>query len=62
MMEFRVNVAEVKDFIKGIAESSGKIFNMVRFNVKESVGQYLTDLMNAELTFYIGRGALREER
>ena len=55
MMEFHVNLAEVKDFIKGIAESSGKIFNMVRFNVKESVGQYLTDLMNAELTFYIGR-------
>ena len=28
---------------------------MIRYNVRESVGQYLSELMEAELTFYIGR-------
>ena len=30
-----VNVPEVRDIIKGIAETPGKIFNMVRYNAKE---------------------------
>lgn len=55
MIEVKVNVAEIRDIIKGIAEAPGKIFTMVRYNVKESVGQYLSHLMDAELTFYLGR-------
>ena len=55
MIEFSVNVAEVKEYIKGLVEAPGKYFSMIRYNVRESVGQYLSELMEAELTFYIGR-------
>lgn len=55
MIELSVNVAEVKGYIKEIVEAPGKFFSMIRYNVRESVGQYLSELMEAELTFYIGR-------
>jgi hypothetical protein len=55
VIEFSVNVAEVKGYIKGLVEAPGKFFSMIRYNVRESVGQYLSELMEAELTFYIGR-------
>jgi len=34
---------------------SQKFFDMIRYNVQESVGKYLSALMDAELTFYLGR-------
>lgn len=55
MMELRINVSEVKEYIKGITEAPGKIFHLVRYNVKESVGKYLSQLMEVELSFFIGR-------
>lgn len=55
MIEFSVTVAEIKEYIKGLVEAPGKYFSMIRYNVRESVGRYLSELMEAELTFYIGR-------
>ena len=55
MIELSVNIAEVKGYIKELIEAPGKFFSMMRYNVRESVGQYLSELMEAELTFYIGR-------
>ena len=55
MIELSVNIAEVKRYIKELVEAPGKFFSMMRYNVRESVGQYLSELMEAELTFYIGR-------
>lgn len=39
-----MNLPEIRDIIKGIAETPGKIFNMVRYNARESEGQYLSNL------------------
>jgi len=55
MIELSVNVAEVKGYIKELVEAPGKFFSMIRYNVRESVGHYLSELMEAELTFYRGR-------
>ncbi|MFO0794968.1 MAG: hypothetical protein U0586_13020 [Candidatus Brocadiaceae bacterium] len=55
MLEVRINVSEIKEVIKEIAEAPGKIFTMTRYNVRESVGRYLSHLMDSELTFYLGR-------
>jgi len=55
MIELSVNIAEVKGYIKELVEAPGKFFSMMRYNVRESVGRYLSELMEAELTFYIGR-------
>ena len=38
MTDLRITVAEVRKFIKGIAEAPGKNIKIVRFYVKENVG------------------------
>ena len=43
------NIAEVKEFVKGITEAPGRFFNMVRYNVRNKVGRYLSELMEVEL-------------
>jgi putative transposase len=55
MIELKVNVPEVRDYINEIVKTPGKIFDVVRYNVKESVGKYLSYLMESELTFHLGR-------
>ena len=55
MMELKVNVPEVRSYINEIVKAPGKIFDVVRYNVQESVGKYLSYLMESELTFYLGR-------
>ena len=57
MMEFCVNVAEVKEFIKGITETPGRFFNMIRYSVRDNVGRYLSELMEGvEISFRIAGG------
>ncbi len=55
MMKLSINVPEVRNFIKDLTEIPEKFFDMIRYNVQESVGKYLSALMDAELTFYLGR-------
>jgi putative transposase len=62
MLEVRVNVSEIKEVIKEITEAPGKIFTMMRYNVRESVGNYLSQLMAAELTFYLGRARYARDK
>ena len=53
-MELKVNVPEVRSYINEIVKAPGNI-DVVRYNVQESVGKYLSCLMESELTFYLGR-------
>ena len=55
MIELSINVPEVREFIKDIVEVPGRIFEIMRFNVRETVGRYLSLLMESELTFMLGR-------
>jgi len=59
MIELNVNVPEVKEFINDIAKAPSKIFDMLRLNVRGTVGKYLTALMEAELTVYLGENVTR---
>ena len=45
MIELSVNVPEVKEFINDIAKTPSKIFDILRLNVRETVGKYLTVLV-----------------
>ena len=55
MIELSINVPEIREFIKEIIEVPGRIFEILRFNVQETVGRYLSLLMDSELTFMLGR-------
>jgi len=54
-MKLELSVAEANELIKGIREPEA-LFEMIRDNVRQSVGQYLSELMNLELTSFLGRG------
>jgi putative transposase len=54
-MKMEITVAEVRELINEICEQPGSLFDMIRANVQESVGQYLSVLMDSELTHFLGR-------
>lgn len=55
-MKIEISVPEVVSVFKEIQREPQKIFEMVRIEVQEMVGKYLTEMMNAELTHFLGRG------
>jgi len=54
-MKMDISVAEVMELINEIRQEPDSLFGMIRANVKESVGQYLSELMETELTGFLGR-------
>jgi putative transposase len=54
-MKVEISVPEVVSIFKGIQEQPERLFEMIRIDVRETVGQYLTAMMDAELTHFLGR-------
>ena len=54
-MNIEVSIAEVKEIIKDIQKQPEKIFEMMRADIKEKVGNYLSKLMEVEFTHFLGR-------
>jgi putative transposase len=54
-MKLEVTASEIADIFKEIQERPGQLFEMIRLDIKGVVGKYLTAMMNAELTHYLGR-------
>jgi putative transposase len=55
-MKMEISVTEIGELINQIRQDPGDLFEMIRANVHETVGQYLSELMSAELTHFLGRG------
>jgi len=54
-MKMEISVAEVKDLINAIQQGAEGFFEMIRVNVQEGVGAYLSKLMDVELSHFLGR-------
>jgi len=54
-MRIEISVPEVVSVFKEIQTRPQKIFEMMRLEVQEMVGRYLSELMNGELTNFLGR-------
>jgi len=54
-MKMEITVAEVVDLINEIKQQPQSLFEMIRANVQETVGQYLSSLMDSEMTQFLGR-------
>jgi len=54
-MKIEINVPDVRNFIKGIQKKPAEFFQLIRYDVRKSVGRYLTELMKEELTAFLGR-------
>jgi len=54
-MKLEISVPEVVEIFNEVQQRPEKLFEMIRFDVQEAVGQYLSSMMNAELTHFLGR-------
>jgi hypothetical protein len=54
-MKLEVTLSEIADIFKEIQQQPIKLFEINRFDIREVVGKYLTNMMNAELTHYLCR-------
>ena len=54
-MKMEITVTEVREFINEIGQQPGSLFDMIRVNVQETVGEYFSALMDSELTHFLGR-------
>jgi putative transposase len=54
-MKVEISVPEVVSIFKEIQEQPERIFEMIRVEIRENVGEYLSELMKAELTRFLGR-------
>jgi len=55
-MKMEITVTEAIELINEIRQQPESIFEMIRSNVRENVGQYMSELMETELTGFLGRG------
>jgi putative transposase len=54
-MKVEISVPEVMSIFKEIQQKPENIFEMIRVEIKESVGEYLSKLMDLERTEFLGR-------
>jgi len=54
-MKVEISVPEVVGVFKEIQEQPERIFEMIRVEIRENVGEYLSKLMDMELTRFLGR-------
>ena len=55
-MKMEITVPEAVEIINRIQQGPEGLFDMIRENVQETVGKYLSLLMDGELTQFLGRG------
>ena len=55
-MKMEITVPEALEIINQIRKQPESLFEMIRSEIKESVGHYLTELMETEMTGFLGRG------
>jgi hypothetical protein len=54
-MRIEVSVPEVVSLFKQIQTQPEQLFDLIRTDIRHSVGQYLSEMMQVELTQFLGR-------
>jgi len=54
-MKVEISVPEVVEIFKEIQEQPERLFEMIRVDIRENVGEYLSKLMDMELSHFLGR-------
>jgi len=54
-MKLEISVPEAVNIFKEIQEQPEQLYEMIRTDIRETIGQYLSGLMDAELTHFLGR-------
>ena len=54
-MKLKISIPEVVSIFKEIKKQSEKLYGMIRADTRETISQYLSGLMDAQLTHFLGR-------
>lgn len=54
-MQINLSVTEFKELCKSIQRRPGKLFKIMRQEIRETTDQYLSELVRMELTHFLGR-------
>lgn len=54
-MQINFNITEFKELCKSIQKRLKKLFKMMQQEIRETTGQYLSELIQMELTDFLGR-------
>lgn len=54
-MQIEISVPEFRELCKSIQEKPDKLFGMMREEIRETTGRYLSELIRMELTAFLGR-------
>ena len=54
-MKVEISVAEVVNIFKEIQEQPENLFEMIRVEIRDNVGEYLSSLMEVERSEFLGR-------
>ena len=54
-MKLEISIPEAVSIFKEINEQPEQLYEMIRTDIRETIGQYLSGLMDAELTHFLGR-------
>ena len=54
-MKIEVSVPEIIDLFKELQTQPEQLFNLIRHDIREGVGNYLSEMMEVELTQFLGR-------
>ena len=54
-MKPEISVPEAVNIFREIKEPPDKLYEMIRTGIRETTGQYLSSLMDAELAHFLGR-------
>ena len=54
-MKLEISVPEAVNIFKEIQEQPEQLYEMIRTDIRKTIGQYLSGLMDAELTHFLGR-------
>ncbi len=54
-MKVEISVSEVVSIFKEIKEQPERLFEMIRVDIRETVGRYLSEMMTIELSHFLGR-------
>lgn len=55
MIELTINLPQIREFLNEIAQTPQKIFELMRTDVRASMSRYLNQLMESEITLFLGR-------
>ena len=54
MMELRVNIPQIRKFLNQIIQAPGKVFDPLRVDIRETMSRFLSELMESEISFFLG--------